>query len=158
MATESSVTAYVEKFGVVNSVEVRLLDTNHELDNSKIFGDMREIKDQINASQILLRTQKSGEVGLNKYNVTKLISAQAEDGNAKITLRGKALNGNKLVAMNDSFNVAIPIEPLSSSVLKAANHVYNKIKDQVALGTITLRNGGKAAKKKVADLIASRNL
>lgn len=156
MSTESSVSAYVEKFRTINSVEVRVLATNHELDNSPIFGEMRDIREEIQADQVLLRTHKAGEDGLDKGGVAKLISAQAEEGNAKITLKGKGINGDKLTAMNDSFNVAFEINQLPAAVLSAASRAYEKIKSQIGLGTITVKEAGQTAKKRIAQLVAER--
>lgn len=153
MATESSVSAFVSKFRAINSVEVRVLDTNHELDNSPIFGQMRGIKDKIHADQVVLRTQKSGDVGLDKGAVTALIAHQAEDGNAQITLKGKGVNGDKLLAKNDSFNATFEIQTLPTSVINAAVKVYDKLLNQIGLGTITLRKGDGAAMQKIKGIV-----
>jgi len=152
IASESSVTAYVEKFRTINAVEVKVLNTNHELDNSKIFGEMRDIKTKTSADQVVLRTSKSGNVGLQKGEVAKLISSQAEDGNAQIVLRGVGLQGDKLAATNDSFNASFTIKRLPSDVLTASSEMYNLIKRQIELGTINLRQSGHDAAKKIADI------
>lgn len=64
MATEGSLNHYVRKFQTINTVEIRLLNTNHELDNSPLFGDAREVKDKIGADEIVIRTQKNRGRGL----------------------------------------------------------------------------------------------
>ncbi len=153
MATESSVTAFVQKFRTINTVEVRVLNSNHELDNSPIFGEMRDIKDRIHADQVLLKTHKTGEVGLEKGGVTKLISAQAEDGNARITLRGKGINGDVLTATNESFNASFIINALPTEVIPAGDKVYEKLKTQIQMGTIALKSGGDKAAQKIADIV-----
>jgi hypothetical protein len=140
MATEGTLVAYVKKFKVINSVEVRLLETNHELDNSPLFGDMREVKEKIGADDIVFKTTKSGEGGLDKAGVAKLIAPQAESGNSQIKLKGVAINGDKFYASNENFNFSIAIKNLPKSVSAAANLVINKIKDQVALGTLRFNN------------------
>jgi len=153
MATESSVSAFVEKFRTINTVEVRVLNTNHELDNSPIFGEMRDIKDKIHADQVVLKTQKKGEVGLDKGGVTKLISSQAEDGNSQITLRGKGINGDNLVATNENFNASFAIKPLPTEVVSAAVQVYSKLKKQIEIGTVALKSGGEVAARKISELV-----
>jgi hypothetical protein len=156
MATESSVSAFVSKFRTINSVEVRVLDTNHELDNSPIFGEMRGIKDAIGADQVVLRSQKAGATGLDKGGVTHLIASQAEDGNAQITLKGKGINGDKLLAKNDSFNATFEIGALPLQPVAAGDKVYGKLLSQISLGTITLRKGGEKAMRKIAKIIERR--
>ncbi len=153
MGTESSVTAFVKKFKTINTVEVKVLSTNHELDNSPVFGEMRDIKEKINADQVVLRTHKKGDVGLDKGGVAKLISSQAEDGNAQIVLRGKGLQGDPLTATNESFNASFSIEPLPDEVIQAAARVYDKLKAQIQVGTIALRAGGDVAARKIAELV-----
>lgn len=155
MATESSVTAYVEKFKTINSVEIRLIDTNHELDNLPIFGEMREIKDEISADDISLRTHKSGDAGLNKGGVAKLVSVPAQEGNSKITIRGKGLGGDRLVANNDSFIVSVPVPGLQIQVGAAADMLVDKMQGQINSGIINVKKGGKVAMEKVAQLISA---
>jgi len=152
IATESSVTAYVEKFRVINTVEVKVFSTNHELDNSPIFGEMREIKEEISADQVVLRSSRAGKVGLEKGGVAKLISSQAEDGNAQIVLRGTGLQGDKLTATNDSFNASFSIEQLPQSEINAAGKMYDLIRRQIGLGTISLREGGHATAQRIAEI------
>jgi hypothetical protein len=156
LSSESSVSAFLEKFKTVNAVEIRLLETNHELDNSPIFGEMRDIKEQIGASNMVLRSQKAGDVGLNSANVAKLIGTEAGDGNTQITLKGKALNGEKLTANNDSFSVAITIAKLPHGIIAASDKVYEKLKNQLALGTISIKSGGQKALAKIESLIKAR--
>lgn len=153
LLSESSVTAFLEKFRTVNTVEIRLLGTNHELDNSPIFEDMREIQEKIGADNIVLRSQKSGVVGLDRGNVAKLIGGQAGDGNSVTTVKGKAINGESLSANNDSFTIAIPIAKLPSAILAAAEKAYAKLKEQLSLGTIVIHDVDEEAKNKVKNII-----
>jgi hypothetical protein len=156
MATESSVSAYVEKFSVVNAVEIQLIETNHELDNLPIFGEMREIKDKIQADDISLKTHKKGKVGLSKDGVKKLVATPAAEGNSKIVIRGTGIGGDRLVAKNDSFNVAIPVPNMPQEVGPAAGTLLKKLQDQMALGIINLKAGGKVAMDKIAAIAGRR--
>ena len=156
IGTESSVTAYIEKFRTINMVEVKLSETNHELDNTKLFGDIRALKESVGAENIALRTQKSGEVGLDKSNVTKLVAEQAEGGNAKITIRGKSIAGDKITAQNESFNVALPIKPVPQEVISAATMLRDALTYQVKQGFINLAQANSTALNKVKALIQER--
>ena len=156
MSSEDSVSAFIEKFKAVNAIEVRVLETNHELDNSPIFGEMREIKELIGADNMLLRSQKSGAVGLDKANLAKLISSQAGDGNTEVTIKGTAINGEKITAKDDSFSIAIVISKLPKNVLSAAGKVYEKLKNQLSLGIVSIKPSGSAAISKVGSIIKAR--
>jgi len=156
IATESSVSAYVEKFATINTVEIKLLETNHELDNLPIFGDMRGIQNKVDADDITLRAHKKGDTGLNKNGIAKLVSTPAQEGNSKIVIRGKGLGGNRLVAQNDSFNVAIPVSTLPRQAANAADAIKDKIDEQSRLGIIDLKKGGAHALRKIAEIINIR--
>ena len=156
IGTEESVTAYIQKFRTINMVEVKLSETNHELDNTKLFGDIRALKESVGAENIALKTQKSGEVGLDKGSITKLIAEQAEGGNAKITIRGKSLAGDKMTAQNESFNVALPIKPVPQEVISAATMLREALAFQVKQGFINLAQANSTALNKVKALIGGR--
>ena len=145
MASEASLTAHIAKFQVLRSVEVKLLETNHELDNSPLFGDMREVSSAIGADEITVRTQKRGEAGLDKENVARLIRPQAESGNAKIKLVGKAINGEDLKTENENFNFSIAIKKLTGSVKEAAVEIIDKVKSQLSLGVLEFKEHNSSA-------------
>jgi hypothetical protein len=153
MGTESSVSAYVKKFSVINTVEIKLVDTNHELDNLPIFGDMRGIQEQVDATDITLKTHKGGDIGLNKGGIARLVASPAQEGNSKIIIRGKGLGGDALIAKNDSFNVSIPIPKMPRNVGAAADVLWNKLSSQESLGIINLKAGGIKAMRKIAAII-----
>ncbi len=156
IGNEGSVSAYVEKFKTINMVEVKLAETNHEIDNVKLFGDIRKVKENVGAENIALRTQKSGEVGLDKGGVTKLIAEQAEGGNARITIRGKSLAGDKLTAQNESFNIALPIKTVPQETIPAVTMLKNTLSFQLQQGFIRMAQANSAAIKKVKSLIDAR--
>lgn len=153
LATENSVSAFVEKFRTVNAVEIKLLRTNHELDNSPIFGDMREVGGKIGAETVSIKTQRAGEVGLEKGEVAKLVSGQALDGNAKISITGKSLGGDRMQARNESFSLSVPIKEVSKKVVEATQNLVDAVAGQVAVGLIRLAKGPAKAYAKVAELM-----
>jgi hypothetical protein len=155
LSTEASVSAYVEKFRTINTVEVQLLDTNHELDLSGILDDIRSVKDEIGGSKISVKTERSGDVGLNKGNVAKLIAVQAQDGNSRVVLRGKDLAGEKLTAENDSFKVSIQITTLTGSVEKAARKIVEVIRKHISSGLINVRDAPSSAIEKLKTIFPS---
>nr|WP_314545739.1 hypothetical protein [uncultured Massilia sp.] len=157
MGTEESVAAYVEKFRTINLVEVKLSETNHELDNNKLFADIRKVKENVGASNVALRSQKSGDVGLDKGGITKLIAEQAEGGNARITIRGKSLAGDKMTAQNESFNIALPIQTVPEETIPATTLVRAALTAQVKQGFIRVAKAPAAAITKIKRLIEERS-
>lgn len=157
MGTEKSVAAYVEKFRTINLVEIKLSETNHELDNNKLFADIRKVKENVGAANIALRSQKSGDVGLDKGGITKLIAEQAEGGNARIMIRGKSLAGDKMTAQNESFNVALPIQNVPYDTISAATLVKAALENQVKQRFIHVAKAPAAAIAKIKRLIQERS-
>lgn len=153
MANESSVTQLIAKFKTINAVEVHLRDTNHELDNSKIFGDMRRLKDGIGADDIALKTKKDGDVGLDKAGVGSLIAQQATTGNSTLKVSGQSLAGDKMTADNEQMKVSIPIKALPKDIKLAAIKIWEKVKEQTSLGVLSFKGGGELATIKVRSIV-----
>jgi hypothetical protein len=153
MANEGSVMGLIAKFRTINSVEVHLRNTNHELDNSKIFGDMRRLKDGIGADDIALKTKKDGDVGLDKAGVSSLVAQQATTGNSTLKVTGQSLAGDKMTADNDKMKVSIPIQTLSKDIKLATETVWGKVAEQTSLGVLAFKEGGELALTKVRSIV-----
>jgi hypothetical protein len=86
-----------------------------------------------------------------------LVSTPAQEGNSKITIRGKGLGGDKLIANNDSFNVSVPVPRLEKEVAAAAVMLKTKLEQQISLGIINVKKGGAASMAKLTQLISAIN-
>lgn len=156
LSTEASISSYVERFRTINTVEIQLLETNHEFDFSNIFGGIREIKSEIGAEKMTLKSEKAGEIGLNKGEVAKYITRQAEEGNSRIILRGKDIAGERFVAENESFNVSIPIETVPASVKVGAGKLVDILTRQISKGVIVISEGGLEAIAKLKKIFPGK--
>ena len=153
LASEETINAYVDKFKVINSVEIQLLNTNHETDNSPLFRSLRSVKGDTGADKLSIKTQKTGTVGLEKAEVTKLISGQAQEGNSRITLQGEGLAGDKMKTMNTEFYIAIPVTTLKENVGIAAASLVDTLNRHVSQGAINLREVTNVASAKFNNLM-----
>lgn len=83
--------------------------------------------------------KKTGDEGLNKIGVEKLIKPQAESGNSEIKLKGIGINGEKFTASSENFNFSITIKTLPKKVQSAARRIIDKVNDQLAIGVLKFK-------------------
>jgi hypothetical protein len=151
LSSDASIQEFVKKFTILNTVEVKLLDTNHELDNSPLFGQARKVKDALNSDSISVKSQRKGLIGLNREAVAALISKPAEEGNSRITLKGVGEDGNGLSGNNDHFKLSVPIE-LPTTPAKAANATIEMYRQTLKSGMLSVQAAGSVAIQKIKSL------
>ena len=110
LSNEQTMTEFIDHYSILKSVEVRLLDTNHEIDNSKLFAGLRKSKEQLGSDVLLIRNESKGQLGLNKEQAAKLVAVPAEEGNSRIKLLGLDAEGRKLEGNDENFKLSIPID------------------------------------------------
>jgi hypothetical protein len=158
LSTETEIKKFVKKFKVINTVEIQLVNTNHEIDNSGLFRDLRSVKDNIDADRLTVKTEKAGDTGLNKSQVTRFISPPAEDANSRITIKGIDLCGEKMDAKNDHFKVAIPVKKLPSDVPTATERLVEAMKRHIEAGIVSIKAANDDAIEKLNSLKAELGL
>ncbi|WP_157178794.1 hypothetical protein [Herbaspirillum rubrisubalbicans] len=158
ISNDQSVNAYLKTFKSINSVQLKILNTNHEIDNSGLFEGLRGVKGDIGAEDLVLRTSKKGDVGLNKAAVAGLVREQANQGNTQIVVSGKNIVGDKQVANNEELKLSVPIKALGRRVKEAASYLLDKLADQVAQGIVKLNAPPVRALEQVAEIIEERKL
>jgi hypothetical protein len=139
LSTNSEIHAFVKKFRVINTVEIQLLNTNHETDNEPLFRNLRVVQNRLGSNQLTIKNTKNGDVGLNKTDVANLVSGQAEEANARIILRGKDLEGETMNAVNDHFKLSISVENLPQQVRKGAVKLIETFRRQVRSGIVNVK-------------------
>lgn len=147
LSSDASIQEFVKKFIILNTVEVKLLDTNHELDNSPLFGQARKVKDKLGADSVTVKNEKKGIIGLNKEAVAALITKPAEEGNSRITLKGIGEDGDGLRGNNEHFKLSVPII-LPSTAVKAAQTAILTYRKTLASGLLSVQATSAAAKRK----------
>lgn len=151
LSSDASIQEFVEKFITLNTVEVKLLDTNHELDNSPLFGQARKVKDKLGADSVTVKNEKKGITGLNKEAVAALIAKPAEEGNSRITLKGIGKDGDGLRGNNEHFKLSVPIT-LPSTAAKAAQSAIFTYRKTLASGMLSVQAASAAAMRKFRSL------
>ena len=162
LASEATMTEFIHKFAVLKSVEVKLLDTNHELDNSELFADLRKAKDQLSSDVLTVRNESKGQLGLNKTAAAKLVSAPATEGNSRIKLSGTDAQGDTLVGNDENYRLSIPIrlqraggaEKPTATINKMIETYFNALQQKI----LTVQKGNSTALKKLMALRKSLKL
>lgn len=158
ISNDKSIEAYLRSFRSINTVQLQMLNTNHEIDNRKLFAGLRGLKGRTRADNVTLKTSKAGDVGLDKAAVADLVREQANQGNTGIVISGTNVIGEKQTAKNDELKLSIPIKKLSKKVLEAAHYLFDKLEDQIGQGIVKFQKSPAKAISKVASIIEEREL
>lgn len=133
LSSESSLEKFISEFKLLKKFTVKVLKTNHEINNDEFFENIRKQGDSIhaNSGELTYRNSK----GLLKEKVkTKAIDAL--DGNAEIILVGIDKEGHKLDGSNDKFSVKALLPKKITSLKQAARDMYSKFVEFVEKGNI----------------------
>jgi hypothetical protein len=129
LASEGTVTSFIETFNVLNRVQFKLLSTNAELPQGDNFKRIREMKDAARAdtTSVIHEAKK----GLNKAEITREATEAAQSGNQKILLRGLAEDGTVLRGNNEDLKMQVPFvdppENLAQRATSAVRAFFNQI-------------------------------
>jgi hypothetical protein len=128
LSSSTSLKAFIKRYDVLTSVQVRLIERNDELDNSPLFENLRKAKDGTKASTALVELKKGGKEGLDKAAVEEFLETPAEQGNSQIKLSGKDKNGEVLRGNNEDFKLIVPLDLAVDTIKQAAIKIHNKFK------------------------------
>lgn len=151
LASEGSVTDFINQFDILQRVEINLLSTNNELDFGEFWNDARESGESINSKNTKIEYRNDTE-GLLKGAVSSQIVGTAS--NSKIKLKGKDLQGAVLTGNNDSFKVKVLLDDLPKSINGIAKVSYQTFEDLKKHGTLKIAEISQDARSKARSLYA----
>jgi hypothetical protein len=152
LASEFTLTEFVNKFKIVNSMTIRVLDTNDEIDNSKLIEGIRSTKNATLASSAAASFSKRGETGLDKKAVTQLLTAPAVDGNTEISLSGTDAQDERLSGNNDDFKLKISISLITTSIEHAAKAMHDRFLETIRSQIIKVQAASEETINKIKKL------
>jgi len=128
--SELSLFEFIKKYQKLNSISIKILRTNSEINNSKLIQSIRNNGRKLgaNAGNIAYSGSK---VGLDKTEAAKQLSEMTLDGNSEVKLSGIDINGNSLVGNNDEFKLKVAIDDVSPDINKAARQLYAAMRDEM---------------------------
>lgn len=139
MMSESSLGAFLDRFDIIQSLSVRVAETNNELDNSDLLDNVRESHRRMQSTKTEL-SYKSTSEGLNKTEVAAELEAMGK-GTGYGHVKGKDALGHPIEGNNENFGVKSNIDSLPDRVPAAIEVVmaeYNLLEQSGAV------NGGNA--------------
>lgn len=142
-----SISAFVNQFSVLRTIEFRIVKPNSELEGHEVFRQLREISDGLRSSDTRLRT--SNPDGLDKNKSKETINEATDQGNQEVTLDGVDQEGNKLKGNNDEFRISAPVSKVPVLKLTLAKRLFGIFEGLVAKGIIKI--GPQA--DKVTDIV-----
>lgn len=140
---KSDIRDFVQRFEVLESVKIKLAETNNELDNSDFFKELRKKQKLSNSDKVKL--EYTNKDGLAKEYMTEELSAAASQGIANVALTGKDHQGNELKGNNDSFKINISIDNISHDLKEAGIQMFQRFqsltnRNLIDLGEIQDKN------------------
>jgi hypothetical protein len=136
LLSRTELSQLVNIYEVFQSLEIKLIETNSELDSDEFFEKARKTKSQISASQASIRF--SNNDGLNKAEALSQIESAGKTGNAIILTSGTGEDGTRINTKNTELNFRFTIPNLSPSIRENAIQAITALEDLVERGIITL--------------------
>lgn len=133
---KESISAFVNQFSVLKTIEFRIVKPNAEIDGHEVFKQLRGISDDLKSTNTRLRA--SNPDGLDKTSSKKTISEATEQGNQEVTLDGVDKDGNKLKGNNDELKISAPVATVPIAKLRLAKRLFKIFEGLVARGSIKI--------------------
>lgn len=150
---------FVDGFGILKELEIRIIKSNNELNNNKWFDGFRRQADHINAASSVIDYRNPE--GLIK-DVVYSHAEKALDGNAVVVISGTDKEGRKVSGSNDDFKVTVPITNVPKSVAAAAQIIFELFNSYKGVGGVRVaaaneRAGADEKIRKIIELFKSFN-
>ncbi|GHC12555.1 hypothetical protein [Cerasicoccus arenae] len=155
LASEQSLEAFVSKYDLLKSLEIKLVEPNDEIDDEDFFDALRSRKDSIKSSNTVLR--HSSSKGLDKAEAVEQLKAVVSQGNQKIKMDGTDSYGDKLSGNNESFKIKTALPLNDDGIEAAAKRMYLSFVGLVEHEIIKVPEPTDSAKAKI-QAIKSRHL
>lgn len=150
LSSDTSLEQFIKKYDVLRMVQTQLVQTNDELDINEFFRDVRETMEDIGSKQTTLT--HTNPAGLSKEEAFRQLSPAAQQGNTRIIMDGKDIQGDKLIGNNDNFKVRVPLMEVGKDLVSTANHMYKTFLRISKIGSIRVAEPGQGATEKIKTL------
>ena len=151
LASQGSAEEFINRFSIVQRIEIVLVKANNELDFSEFLQKARESGESIDANQTRLEYRNPRE-GLSKQEVIRRISGSSN--NQKVKVKGKDRSGAILTGNQNQFKARayIKISDLSSTIIGIAKQSLDRFTEALSEGTLQIGETDEVSKEKVRDL------
>ena len=154
LSNEESLRKFLDRFRILQSVTVRLVKPNSEIDNDDFLGIIRTKSDAVRSRNSSL-TYRNTE-GLIKSKVLDQLEVAAAEANTEIKLEGKDATGQGLKGSNDQFKVISYLGSKPIDFATTVGRMFALFKSQRQSGLIKPSEGAlsDSAKERLTALSA----
>lgn len=128
LSSGSSISAFIDRYQKIKSLEFFFTDRNHELDDSGFYRALQQKQEKLGDAKLRF----SDKEGLAKNAVKSEVVSATEAGNQKVKISGIDKGGDKLEGNNEDFKVKKQIDALVGSITSAAKNMFSSFKELVA--------------------------
>jgi hypothetical protein len=130
----AGISQFIDRYDLLKTAQISLVTTNNELDNAGLLKQLRQSKDAVLSDVTTIRHHSPK--GLSKGGVKAQVASAVSQGNAKVVLKGKDREGNKLEVTNDTFKIRrqIPDPPLTlNGIVKKCYEQFELLREAGAI-------------------------
>ncbi|WP_175221866.1 MULTISPECIES: hypothetical protein [Burkholderia] len=133
-----SLSDFVKRYRQLSSISLRVLQTNSELDNSRLLQAIRTTGGQLGAKNSQITHSAGDNRTLDTNEAIVQLRAVAMDGNVDVKLAGKDASGNKLIGNNEEFRLRVQTDGVSRDVPDAALQLNNVLNQEIERNNIKI--------------------
>ena len=144
LTDSKSLREFVDKFYLIEELTIRLLPTNNEdIDNDGFWNHLNETRSRMGSINVTTRFNNKTD-GLDQEEVYR---------QTEINMRGIDHSGGTLSGDNETFQLAVEIDDISSDMKTATKQLYNAFINQISTGSISLGNVSRSTLSKLNSII-----
>ncbi|ELW9446578.1 hypothetical protein [Burkholderia orbicola] len=145
-----SLSEFIKRYRQLSSISLRVLQTNSELDNSKLLEAIRTTGGQLGAKNSQITHSAGDNRTLDTNEAVVQLRAVAMDGNVDVRLSGKDSSGNKLIGNNEEFRLRVETDGVSRDVSQAALQLNNVLNQEIRRSNIRIAQDADPLQTEVA--------
>ncbi len=151
LSSKESIESFVKGFRRLERLELRLTDTNEELDATAMWKSLRASKANLGADTT--KVVHSNTKGLKKDVAVDQIHAAASSGNQLVTARGVDEYGNPIKGNNDAFQLSVVVSIDPTRVKDSLRVMLARFQSLVTDGALVVGSPVSSTKDKILSLI-----
>ena len=107
LSSAASVTDALRRFRRIRKIEMRLIDTNNEVDFRDFFKTLRAQQHDLQAATSAVTHSGPGKDGINPAGAARTVHGATEQGTVQVTVVGEGKDGETLKQSNDEVSVRV---------------------------------------------------
>lgn len=127
LSSDSSISAFIDRYEKIKSLQFFFTDRNHELDDTGFYRTLQRKQEKLGDAKLGFTDNE----GMKKQDVKSEVSSATAGGNQRVRISGIDKGGDKLEGNNEDFKVKKKISVLVGSITSAAENMFLSFKELV---------------------------